>query len=291
VTSPLGQAPDGGPPGNAPDGAAAGQAQASEARAGHAQHGQNQDGVPLLEVRGLTVHHGQLRALADVSLRVFPGDVYAIIGANGAGKSTLLRSIAGLHHPTSGSILLDGVDVTSQRPERRLAAGIAMVPEGRRLFESLTVEENLLVGSSYARPGPWSLERVYELFGWMRKRRTQRAAQLSGGEQQAVAIGRALVANPRVLLLDELSLGLAPVVVRRIYGMLPELLAADVTVLLVEQDVSQALLVASRIQCLLEGTTTLEGPPGGLSPENIESAYFGLAGPNGHVSGQEGAPA
>jgi branched-chain amino acid transport system ATP-binding protein len=250
----------------------------------------SRDGVPLLEVRGLTVHHGQLRALDEVSLRVFPGDVHAIIGANGAGKSTLLRAIAGLHRPTAGSILLDGVDVTPLRPERRLAAGIALVPEGRRLFESLTVEENLLVGSSYARPGPWSVQRVYELFGWMRERRTQRAAQLSGGEQQAVAVGRALVANPRVLLLDELSLGLAPVVVRRIYGMLPELLAAGVTVLLVEQDVSQALHVATRIQCLLEGTTTLEGAPGGLSPESIESAYFGLARADGHASGQEGTP-
>ncbi len=233
-------------------------------------------GVPLLEVRDLTAHHGQLRALSGVSLRVFPGDVYAIIGANGAGKSTLLRVICGLHRPTSGSVVLDGTDVTGRRAERRLADGIAMVPEGRRLFPSLTVEENLLVGASYARPGEWTADRVYDLFGWMRDRRHQRAEQLSGGEQQAVAIGRALVANPRVLLLDELSLGLAPVVVRRIYGMLPELLATGVTVLLVEQDVSQALRVATRIHCLLEGTTTLEGTPDGLSPERIEGAYFGL---------------
>jgi len=247
-------------------------------------------GTPLLDVRALTAHHGQLRALTGVSLSVFPGDVYAIIGANGAGKSTLLRSIAGLHRPTTGSILLDGADVTSQRPERRVAAGIAMVPEGRRLFGSLTVEENLLVGSSYARPGPWTVERVYELFSWMRERRTQRAAQLSGGEQQAVAIGRALVTNPRVLLLDELSLGLAPVVVRRIYSTLPELLAGGITVLLVEQDVSQALHVASRIHCLLEGRTTLEGSPEGVSPQRIESAYFGLAGqaePDDRSSGQQ----
>ena len=247
--------------------------------------------VPLLEVRDLTAHHGQLRALAGVSLRVFPGDVYAIIGANGAGKSTLLRAIAGLHKPTSGSVLLDGADVTQQRAERRLAAGIALVPEGRRLFGSLTVAENLQVGASYARPGPWTPERVYDLFGWMRERRGQRATQLSGGEQQAVAIGRALVANPRVLLLDELSLGLAPVVVRRIYGTLPDLLAAGVTVLLVEQDVSQALHVATRIHCLLEGTTTLEGPPGGLSPQRIESAYFGFTGPGGRATVQRGAPA
>lgn len=235
-------------------------------------------GVPLLEVRGLTVHHGQLQAVADVSLSVAVGDVHAIIGANGAGKSTLLRTITGLHRPTAGTILLDGADVTHQRPERRAAAGIAMVPEGRRLFPSLSVEENLLVGASYARPGPWSIGRVYELFGWMRDRRRQRAEQLSGGEQQAVAIGRALVANPRVLLLDELSLGLAPAVVRRIYGMLPDLLSAGLTVLLVEQDVSQAIGVATRVQCLLEGRTTLEGKPADLGPEQIEKAYFGLDG-------------
>ncbi len=242
--------------------------------------------APLLEVRGLTAHHGQLRALADVSLSVRAGDVYAIIGANGAGKSTLMRTIAGLHRPTEGSILLAGQDVTGLRAEKRLAAGIALVPEGRRLFPSLTVEENLQVGTSYARKGPWSIDRVYELFGWMRERRNQRAAQLSGGEQQSVAIGRALVANPRVLLLDELSLGLAPVIVRRIYGMLPELLAGGVTVLLVEQDVSQALHVATSIHCLLEGRTTLQGSPSGLTADQIEGAYFGLAG-NGRASAHE----
>jgi branched-chain amino acid transport system ATP-binding protein len=231
----------------------------------------------LLEVRNLTVHHGQLRALDRVSLRVSPGEVYAIIGANGAGKSTLLRTIAGLHQPTEGSILFDGQDLTRVRPERRATRGIVMVPEGRRLFESLTVEENLQVGATYAREGPWTIGRVYELFGWMAERRNQRAAQLSGGEQQSVAIGRALVANPRVLMLDELSLGLAPVVVQRIYAMLPQILATGVTVLLVEQDVSQALRVASHIQCLLEGRTTLEGRPSDVTAEQVEAAYFGLA--------------
>src|SRR5262245_39779283 len=190
-------------------------------------------GEPLLEVRDVTAHHGQLRALDDVSLKVMPGDVYAIIGANGAGKSTLLRTIAGLHRPTAGSVLFDGKDVTRLRAERRATQGIVMVPEGRRLFGSLSVEENLQVGAAYARPGPWTIERVYEMFGWMRERRKQLTAQLSGGEQQTVAIGRALVANPRVLLLDELSLGLAPVVVQRIYGMLPQILATGLTVLLV----------------------------------------------------------
>jgi branched-chain amino acid transport system ATP-binding protein len=234
-------------------------------------------GTPLLEVRDLVVHHGQLRALDGISLQVFPGEVYAIIGANGAGKSTLLRTIAGLHHPTSGSILLDGMVVTGLRPERRAARGIVMVPEGRRLFESLSVEENLQVGATYARPGPWTIERVYEMFDWMRERRKQLTAQLSGGEQQTVAIGRALVANPRVLMLDELSLGLAPVVVQRIYGMLPQILATGLTVLLVEQDVSQALRAASHIHCLLEGRTTLEGRPADVTADQVEAAYFGLA--------------
>jgi branched-chain amino acid transport system ATP-binding protein len=234
--------------------------------------------APLLEVHDLAVHHGQLQALDAISLQVFPGEVYAIIGANGAGKSTLLRTIAGLHHPTTGSISFDGKDVTGLRPERRAMQGIVMVPEGRRLFGSLSLEENLQVGATYARPGPWTIERVYEMFGWMRERRNQLTAQLSGGEQQTVAIGRALVANPRVLLLDELSLGLAPVVVQRIYGMLPQILATGLTVLLVEQDVSQALRVASRIHCLLEGKTTLESRPADVTADQVEAAYFGLAG-------------
>ena len=244
---------------------------------------------PMLEVRDLTVHHGQLRALDRISLRVFPGEVYAIIGANGAGKSTLLRTIAGLHQPTEGSILYDGQDVTRIRPERRATSGIVMVPEGRRLFGSLTVEENLQVGATYARKGPWTIERVYELFSWMKDRRAQRTEQLSGGEQQAVAIGRALVANPRVLLLDELSLGLAPVVVQRIYGMLPQILATGLTVLLVEQDVSQALRVASHLQCLLEGRTTLEGKPSDVTAGTGRGRLLRPAARGGRSEGSEEA--
>ena len=252
-------------------------------------NGQRADsGTPLLEVSGLDVHHGQLQALDGISLRVFPGEVYAIIGANGAGKSTLLRTIAGLHHPTAGTVRFGGQDVTGLRPERRARQGIVMVPEGRRLFGSLSVEENLRVGMAYARKGPWAIEQVYEMFSWMRERRNQLTAQLSGGEQQAVAIGRALVANPRVLLLDELSLGLAPVVVQRIYGMLPQILATGLTVLLVEQDVSQALRVASHIHCLLEGRTTLEGRPGEVTADQVEAAYFGLAGTASSGTGSPG---
>ncbi len=252
--------------------------EASGRGSGPEASGASRASEPILDIRELTVHHGQLRALDHVSLRVFPGEVYAIIGANGAGKSTLLRTIAGLHDPTEGSIRYDGQDVTKVRPERRATRGIAMVPEGRRLFGSLTVEENLQIGATYARKGPWTIERVYELFDWMTGRRAQRTAQLSGGEQQSVAIGRALVANPRVLLLDELSLGLAPVVVQRIYSTMPQILASGITVLLVEQDVSQALRVASHLQCLLEGHTTLEGRPADVTAEQVEAAYFGLSG-------------
>ena len=232
--------------------------------------------APLLDVRGLVVHHGQLQALSGISLAVYPGEVYAIIGANGAGKSTLLRTIAGLNRPTEGSVSYEGKDITGLRPEVRATSGIVMVPEGRRLFPSLTLEENLQVGATYARPGPWTIERVFELFPWMKDRRGQKTAQMSGGEQQSVAIGRALVANPRVLLLDELSLGLAPVIVQRIYAMLPQILESGVTVLLVEQDVSQALRVATHLHCLLEGRTTLQGTPAEVTRAQVEAAYFGV---------------
>ena len=231
--------------------------------------------TPLLEARGLTVRHGQLEAVHEVSFHVASGEVVAIVGANGAGKSTLLRTIAGLHQPSEGRVMLDGEDVTRLAPERRVAAGISLVPEGRRLFGSLTVEENILAGTYTRRAGPWNLARVVELFPWIASRRRQRAFQLSGGEQQAVAIGRALVANPRVLLLDELSLGLAPVAIARIYDLLPDLVASDLAIVLVEQDVRQALRVASRVSCLLEGRQILEGTPDQLSLGQIEAAYFG----------------
>lgn len=231
----------------------------------------------LLEVRELSVCHGQLEAVREVSLSVNTGEVIGIIGANGAGKSTLLRTIAGFHRPSSGTVLYDGLDVTHLTPEKRVAAGIVLVPEGRRLFASLSVEENLLTGCYRARPGSWNMDRVLDMYPWMAARRHQLASQLSGGEQQAVAVARALLANPRLLLLDEPSLGLSPIALQRTYAVLPELLASGLGVLLVEQDVRQSLRVASRVQCLLEGRQTLEGRPADLDVEQIEAAYFGVA--------------
>jgi branched-chain amino acid transport system ATP-binding protein len=200
-----------------------------------------------------------------------------MIGANGAGKSTLLRTIAGLHRPVAGTIQLDGSDITHLPAHRRVAAGIVMVPEGRRLFPSLSLEENLKLGSTRSRSGAWDLDRVYQLFPWMAERRGGPTVHLSGGEQQAVAIGRALMANPRILLLDELSLGLAPAVVQRLYDMLPALLATGMSILLVEQDVTQALRVSDWAHCLLEGRIMLSGRPRDLASTEVEAAYFGLS--------------
>jgi len=232
--------------------------------------------MSLLEIDRLEVRHGQLRALRDFSLTLEEGETVAVVGANGAGKSTLLSALAGLVPPASGRVLLDGRDITALPAHRRVAAGIALVPEGRRLFPSLSVEENLRTGMYRARPGPWSLERVIELFPWMAERRGQSAGQLSGGEQQAVAIGRALLGNPRVLLTDELSLGLAPVIVQRIYAMLPKVIDEGTSVLIVEQDLAQALRLADHVICLLEGASVLAGRPAELSREQIENAYFGV---------------
>jgi branched-chain amino acid transport system ATP-binding protein len=232
--------------------------------------------MTLLAVRDLTVHHGQLCALDGFDVDVAPGEKVAVIGANGAGKSTLLRCLAGILRPTRGTITLDGQDITALGAHRRVDQGIAMVPEGRRLFRSLSVEENLLTGTYRRRKGSWDLAAVYELFPWMTERRRQSSAQLSGGEQQAVAIGRALMSNPRLLLVDELSLGLAPVVVQRIYQALPQIVESGCSILLVEQDVSQALAIADEVHCLLGGRDVLSGKPADLALADVEAAYFGL---------------
>ncbi len=230
---------------------------------------------PLLEVQALEVFHGDLQAVHGVSLSLGPGQALALVGANGAGKSTLLRAVTGLTPARRGRVLFDGQDVTALPAERIAALGIAMVPEGRRLFPSLTVEENLRMGELARRPGRWTLPAVYALFPVLHEMRTRPATLLSGGQQQMVAIGRALMANPRLLLCDELSLGLAPLVVQEIYASFAQIRGDGLAIVLVEQDVARACAVADHVVCLLEGRVTLAGEPQALSRERIAAAYFG----------------
>lgn len=234
--------------------------------------------MSILEVEGMDAHHGLLHAVRGVSLSVARGETLALVGANGAGKTTLLRTIAGSHPATLGRILYDGTDVTSLPAYLRVRRGITLVPEGRRLFPDLTLEENLLVAGRTGRKGDWDVERLYETFPMLARLRKKRAATLSGGEQQATAIGRALMTNPGVLLIDEASLGLAPVAVDLIYESLAAVVATGMTLVLVEQDVGRALGVASHVACMLEGRIVLEGPAAKVTREQVVDAYFGLRG-------------
>jgi branched-chain amino acid transport system ATP-binding protein len=233
--------------------------------------------VTLLAVDGLEARHGLLHAVRGVSLSLDEGGKLALVGANGAGKTTLLRAIAGAHPASAGTIRFDGVDVTRLPAHRRVALGIALVPEGRRLFPDMTVVENLLVAGRHGRPGPWTVDTVLDAFPLLRPLRHRRAAALSGGEQQATAIGRALMTNPRLLLLDEVSLGLAPLAVDAVYASLERLIASGATVILVEQDLARGLAIADRVICLLEGRIALEAPAGELTRERVTEAYFGIA--------------
>ncbi len=232
--------------------------------------------MSLLEVRDLSAGYGDFQALFDLSLSLDEGETLAIIGANGAGKTTLLRTLAGIVPAMSGAVTFAGEDLLAVPAHRRVAAGIAMVPEGRLLFPSLNVRENLQVGAYGRRPGDWDLERVLEVFPLLTRLLDRPSGVLSGGEKQAVAIGRALMANPRLVLLDEVSLGLAPVVVKQVYAALPAITGAGTTVLVVEQDIGQATAVADRLICLLEGRVSLEGRPDELAREAITDAYFGI---------------
>ena len=232
--------------------------------------------MSALAVSNLNLHHGLLHAVRDLSLSVERGQVLALVGANGAGKTTLLRAIAGTHKPTAGNISLGGTDITALPAHARVAMGLSLVPEGRRLFAQMTVEENLLLGQSAGRPGSWSVERVLDTFPNLKPRRTARAGTLSGGEQQATAIGRALMSNPDLLLLDEVSLGLSPLAVDRVYQSLGEIIATGTTIVLVEQDLNRALRVADRVVCMREGRVVLESPAAGLTRDRVTAAYFGL---------------
>jgi branched-chain amino acid transport system ATP-binding protein len=231
---------------------------------------------PLLELRAIDAFYGDFQALFGVSLKVNAGEVAAVIGANGAGKSTLLKSIAGMMPPRRGDIVFDGQPVGGAAAFDVLRRGIALVPEGRRLFPSLTVEENLLIGGQSRRSGPWSLTRVYDLFPVLAERRHLPAPSLSGGQQQMCAIARALMSNPRLLLCDEISLGLAPIIVRDIYARLPAIVAEGLSLIVVEQDIAQALKAAAQVYCLQEGRIALQGKATELTRDSISAAYFGV---------------
>jgi branched-chain amino acid transport system ATP-binding protein len=234
--------------------------------------------MSLLQIAGLTAHYGDFQALFGIDLVLERGQVLAIIGANGAGKTTLMRAITGIATVTGGTITLDDQPIAGHPAPDILRAGIAMVPEGRRLFPSLTVEENLRIGA-HARQGSgfWDLDRVFALFPVLKERRAHPGTALSGGQQQMVAIGRALMSNPSVLLCDELSLGLAPVVIREIYAAFPMIRDSGTALIVVEQDIGQALKVADRVQCMMEGRIRLSGRPDELSREAIHDAYFGVS--------------
>jgi branched-chain amino acid transport system ATP-binding protein len=230
----------------------------------------------LVSVRLLDAFYGDFQALFGINLELEPGETVAIIGANGAGKSTLLKSLAGLVRNRRDAIKLNGHDIGDAPAASIVRRGLALVPEGRQLFPSLTVEENLLIGGYGDKRGaPWNLGAVYDVFPILRERRNSDVTILSGGQQQMVAIGRALMSNPSVLLCDEISLGLAPIVVEDIYRTIPLIRANGASVVIVEQDVARALKHCDRFYCLQEGWVTLSGRPSEVDQEAVRAAYFG----------------
>lgn len=232
----------------------------------------------LLSTHGLTAQYGQFKALFGIDLHVDPGECVAIIGANGAGKTTLMRSVTGVLRNAPEMILHNGTPIGALPADQILQRGIAMVPEGRKLFPSLSVEENLRIGGQVRKgSGRWSLDEIYALFPILKDRRASPGTALSGGQQQMVAIGRALMSNPELLLCDEISLGLAPVVIRDIYAALPAIRDTGAAVVIVEQDISRALTVADRVYCMMEGRVTLTAPAKDVTREAIHAAYFGEA--------------
>jgi branched-chain amino acid transport system ATP-binding protein len=230
----------------------------------------------LLSVENLEAWYGDAKVLHGVSFNLKKGEVLALIGANGAGKSTLLKCICGLLTKKTGAISFNGLPIHGMTANDIVAKGIALVPEGRRLFPSLSVEENLVLGGQVKRAGPWNLSAIYSLFPVLRDKRNAPSTSLSGGQQQMVAIGRGLMSNPDLILLDELSLGLAPIVIKDIYAMLPSIVGNGMTAILVEQDVTRALQSAQQVLCIQEGEITLAGTPGAFSKDQISAAYFGM---------------
>jgi branched-chain amino acid transport system ATP-binding protein len=230
----------------------------------------------LLETCQLTAFYGDFQALFGIDVDVHAGEVVALIGANGAGKSTFLKSVTGLMRAPSDSVRFSGDVISGLAPGKIVARGIAMVPEGRRLFPSLSVEENLKIGAYTKRAGLWDLDSVYRLFPVLRERRHQPGTALSGGQQQMVAIGRALMSNPALLICDEVSLGLAPIIVKEIYEALPAITQDGLSVIVVEQDVATARRVSDRLYCMQEGRVSLTGRSADVTHEQISKAYFGV---------------
>ena len=235
----------------------------------------NASSTPLLAIEGLSVFYNQFRAVSGVDLAVAAGEIVSIIGANGAGKSSLLKAIIAQVGRIEGSIRFDGQDITTRSTARIVASGIAMVPEGRRLFPTLTVEENLTLGWEVGRRGGLKMTEIFDFFPMLREKRRTPAGQLSGGQQQMVALGRALLADPRLLLCDEISLGLAPTIINDLYVLLQKINQRGIGMILVEQDISRSLAVADRFYCFLEGKVSLTGRPGTTDRETIMKHYFG----------------
>ena len=231
--------------------------------------------MALLDVCGLQIFYGDLQAVFDMNFAVAEGEAVALVGANGAGKSTFLKALVGLNEERAGTVRFDGVDISRMPAEQVSRLGLIMVPEGRLLFDSLTIEENLLMGTVNRRSGTWTLRRVFDLFPILEERRRMYPGQLSGGQQQMAAIGRALMSNPRLLLCDEISLGLAPVMVEQIYRSFADIRREGTAIVLVEQDVKRALAASERIYCLLKGRVSLTGAAREMQPEQLTHAYFG----------------
>lgn len=231
---------------------------------------------PVLKMEGLNAHYGDFQALYDVNMSVNEGEVLSIIGANGAGKTTLMRSITGLLRNGAGQVNYRDNDISQLRADEVAQQGLAMVPEGRQLFPSLSVKENLMIGAQIGRKGPWDLKSVYDLFPILEERKDQASTSLSGGQQQMVAIGRALMSNPDMILFDEISLGLAPIIIKDIYEALPGIIGEGMSAIIVEQDITKALAVSSRVYCLQEGRVSLEGASDTVSRDDISRAYFGI---------------
>lgn len=230
----------------------------------------------IIETENLRAFYGDAQALYGVDFFLNKGEVVSVIGANGSGKSTFMKSLTGLVRVEKESVQFNKNAIGGLSPGEIVKMGLALVPEGRRLFPSLTVEENLLMGGFAKRPGPWNLDRLYKMFPILKEKKNQPSTSLSGGQQQMVALGRALMSNPNVLLCDEISLGLAPVVIKEIYDSLPSIVSEGMSMVIVEQDVMVAQRVSQRVYCLQEGRVSLEGKSDELTREQISQAYFGI---------------